>query len=208
MRAGSRAGGASTTAIRVGIREFAPRRRAAITYNLVVRLTRVAFNRSSRVMCLGVDRNRRVRPRPSSSAGGSWSALPAALGLALGVGLDCVLMLRKNVPDTRLLRATDPRIAGQMVDLSPYRAVSSMPPVIRDLSLMVADDLSMEEVGDRVRSALGERANVVELAARPRAQHDAGRGQRACAIRATSRYIRDNTPSSPAPSPTPKPPSA
>jgi hypothetical protein len=185
MRAGSRAGGASTTAIRVGIREFAPRRRAAITYNLVVRLTRVAFNRSSRVMCLGVDRNRRVRPRPSSSAGGSWSALPAALGLA-----------------------TDPRIAGQMVDLSPYRAVSSMPPVIRDLSLMVADDLSMEEVGDRVRSALGERANVVELAARPRAQHDAGRGQRACAIRSTSRYIRDNTPSSPAPSPTPKPPSA
>lgn len=88
---------------------------------------------------------------------------PPHSGLALGVGLDRVLMLRKNVPDIRLLRATDPRIASQMLDLSPYRAVSSMPPVVRDLSLMVSDDLSMEEVGDRVRNALGERASVVEL---------------------------------------------
>jgi phenylalanyl-tRNA synthetase alpha chain len=83
--------------------------------------------------------------------------------LALGLGLDRVLMLRKGIPDIRLLRATDPRIASQMLDLSPYRAVSTMPAVVRDLSLMVAGELSMEEVGDRVRAALGERANAVEL---------------------------------------------
>jgi phenylalanyl-tRNA synthetase alpha chain len=61
-----------------------------------------------------------------------------------------------------LLRAADPRIASQMLDLEPYRAVSHMPAVTRDLSLMVAEDLSMEEVGDRIRVALGERAVAVE----------------------------------------------
>ena len=49
-------------------------------------------------------------------------------GLALGMGLDRLLMLRKGIPDIRLLRSTDPRIAGQMVDLAPWRPVSAMPP--------------------------------------------------------------------------------
>jgi phenylalanyl-tRNA synthetase alpha chain len=87
---------------------------------------------------------------------------PPHSGLALGVGLDRILMLRKGIPDIRLLRAADPRIASQMLDLEPYRAVSHMPAVTRDLSLMVAEDLSMEEVGDRIRVALGERAVAVE----------------------------------------------
>ena len=88
---------------------------------------------------------------------------PPHSGLALGIGLDRVLMLRKGIPDIRLLRATDPRIASQMLDLAPYRSVSHMPPVARDLSLMVAADLSMEEVGDKIRVALAERAAAVEV---------------------------------------------
>jgi phenylalanyl-tRNA synthetase alpha chain len=94
--------------------------------------------------------------------GGAGLACPPCSGLALGVGLDRVLMLRKGIPDIRLLRATDPRIASQMQDLAPYRVVSHMPPVTRDLSLMVPEDLSMEEIGDRIRVALGERAGSVE----------------------------------------------
>jgi phenylalanyl-tRNA synthetase alpha chain len=93
---------------------------------------------------------------------GAGRPCPPHSGLALGVGLDRVLMLRKGIPDIRLLRATDPRIASQMLDLAPYRAVSHMPAVTRDLSLMVAEDLSMEEVGDRIRVALGDRAVAVE----------------------------------------------
>ena len=88
---------------------------------------------------------------------------PPHSGLALGIGLDRVLMLRKGIPDIRLLRAADPRIAAQMLDLTPYRAVSHLPAVARDLSLMVAGDLSMEEVGDKIRVALGERASAVEV---------------------------------------------
>ena len=60
--------------------------------------------------------------------------LGGSTGLAMGLGLDRALMLRKGIDDIRLLRATEPRIAGQMLDPSPYRPVSSMPPVRRDLS--------------------------------------------------------------------------
>lgn len=83
-------------------------------------------------------------------------------GLAMGLGLDRILMLRKGLEDIRLLRSADPRIASQMLDLEPYRPVSSMPAVRRDLSLVLAEEDTPEELGDAVRAALGERAELVE----------------------------------------------
>jgi phenylalanyl-tRNA synthetase alpha chain len=83
-------------------------------------------------------------------------------GLALGVGLDRLLMLTKNVPDIRLLRSADRRVAAQMRDLAPYTAVSTMPPVTRDLSVAVAAGDLAEDLGDRVREALGDDAACVE----------------------------------------------
>jgi phenylalanyl-tRNA synthetase alpha chain len=83
-------------------------------------------------------------------------------GLALGMGLDRMLMLVKGIPDIRLLRSADPRIAAQMRDLAAYQPVSSMPPVTRDLSVAVAADEDEETLGDRVREALGADAPCVE----------------------------------------------
>lgn len=83
-------------------------------------------------------------------------------GLAMGLGLDRLLMLVKGIDDIRILRSADPRIAGQMLDLEPYRPVSSQPPVRRDLSVAVAADRTPEELGDRVRQALGERVESLE----------------------------------------------
>jgi phenylalanyl-tRNA synthetase alpha chain len=83
-------------------------------------------------------------------------------GLALGVGLDRILMLIKEIPDIRLLRVADPRVAGQMLDLARYAPVSAMPPVSRDLSVAVAAGDLAEDLGDRVREALGEAAGYVE----------------------------------------------
>ena len=83
-------------------------------------------------------------------------------GLALGLGLDRFLMLRKGIPDIRLLRSSDPRIAEQMLDLAAYRPMSSMPAITRDLSVAVDADDDVEELGDRVRDALGEDADAVE----------------------------------------------
>jgi phenylalanyl-tRNA synthetase alpha chain len=83
-------------------------------------------------------------------------------GLALGLGLDRMLMLIKGIPDIRLLRSADPRIARQMCDLARYRPVSSMPPIRRDLSVAVSEDDDEETLGDRVRDALGDDASCVE----------------------------------------------
>src|SRR5512138_2595274 len=83
-------------------------------------------------------------------------------GLAMGLGLDRLLMLAKGIDDIRAIRSEDPRVASQLLDLSPYRPVSRHPPVRRDLSLAVGERLGSEELGDRVREALGSHAADVE----------------------------------------------
>jgi len=90
------------------------------------------------------------------------AGLAGRSGLALGMGLDRLLMLVKRIPDIRLLRSGDPRIARQMLDLARYQHVSSMPPVTRDLSVAVSGDDDEETLGDRVRDALGADASCVE----------------------------------------------
>lgn len=91
------------------------------------------------------------------------AGLPApATGLAMGLGLDRLAMLVKGIDDIRLLRSPDPRVAAQMADLGPYRPVSSMPPIRRDLSLAVDADLDPELLGDRVRDVLGAGAGSLE----------------------------------------------
>jgi phenylalanyl-tRNA synthetase alpha chain len=94
-------------------------------------------------------------------------------GLALGMGLDRTVMLRKGVPDIRLLRATDPRIAEQMLDLTPWRPVSMLPAVRRDISIVAAAGVDDELLGDRARTVLGDDADVLEsLAVLARTPHD------------------------------------
>src|SRR5262245_37007823 len=91
-------------------------------------------------------------------------ATPPWTGLAMGLGLDRLLMLHKGVPDIRLLRSSDPRVAEQMLDLAPYRAVSRLPAIRRDLSIVVGPAALVDEelIGDRVRDALGVDADVAE----------------------------------------------
>jgi phenylalanyl-tRNA synthetase alpha chain len=83
-------------------------------------------------------------------------------GLALGMGLDRLLMLATGIPDIRLLRSADPRVASQLRDLAPYQPVSTMPAITRDLSIAVSHDEDEETLGDRVRDALGPDARRVE----------------------------------------------
>lgn len=83
-------------------------------------------------------------------------------GLALGMGLERAVMLRKNVPDIRYLRSPEPRIAEQMNDLDPWHEISLLPPISRDMSIVVDADLADEILGDKVRAALSDRVQDVE----------------------------------------------
>ena len=98
-----------------------------------------------------------AHPRVLAAAG-----LAGRSGLALGMGLDRLLMLVKDIPDIRLLRSADPRVAVQMLDLARYRPVSAMPAITRDLSIAVPADEDEETLGDKVREALGADARCVE----------------------------------------------
>jgi phenylalanyl-tRNA synthetase alpha chain len=90
------------------------------------------------------------------------AGLHAWSGLALGTGLDRLIMLRKGIPDIRLLRSDDPRVISQMRDLSPFRQVSDLPPIRRDLSVAVDVHDTAEDIGDRVRIELGDDAELIE----------------------------------------------
>lgn len=78
-------------------------------------------------------------------------------GLALGLGLDRALMLRKGIRDIRRLRSENPEVQAQLLDLHPYQPVSVMPEVRRDLSLVLGSvaEADIELLGDRARTALG-----------------------------------------------------
>lgn len=101
----------------------------------------------------------RIHPDVLSGSGldpNRWS------GLALGMGLERALMLRKAIPDIRYLRASDPRITSQMLDLDPWRHVSVLPPAKRDISVVVDCEDDEEIIGDRIRAALGPDAEMIE----------------------------------------------
>ena len=83
-------------------------------------------------------------------------------GLALGMGLERALMLRKAIPDIRYLRADDPRIASQLLTLEPWQHVSPLPATRRDISVVLSEEEDEETLGDRIRTALGDDADVIE----------------------------------------------
>ena len=98
-------------------------------------------------------------PRLLSSSGldpNRWS------GLAFGMGLDRALMLRKGIDDIRTLRGSEPRIQTQMSDLSRWRPVSTLPPISRDISIVIAADQDDETIGDKIRNSLADRIDDIE----------------------------------------------
>jgi phenylalanyl-tRNA synthetase alpha chain len=100
--------------------------------------------------------------RPGSPGVLGRAGLDGYTGLALGMGLDRMLMVRKDIPDIRLLRSADPRVAAQMHDLQRYQPVSSQPAIRRDLSIAVDTTEDAETLGDKVREALGADADAAE----------------------------------------------
>lgn len=83
-------------------------------------------------------------------------------GLALGMGLDRLTMLRKGIPDIRLLRDSNERVRAQMHDLRPWNAVSRLPSISRDISVAVSPGLSEEVLTEKMLQAAGDCSGWIE----------------------------------------------
>lgn len=84
-------------------------------------------------------------------------------GLALGMGLDRLVMMLKGIPDIRILRSENPRISAQMNTLEPYVEVSKYPGIEnQSMSLTVNSELPNDEVLTRIAEAAGRNADLLE----------------------------------------------
>jgi phenylalanyl-tRNA synthetase alpha chain len=83
-------------------------------------------------------------------------------GWAMGMGLDRLVMARKDIPDIRYLRSTNPLISSQIKNLEPYHEVSHQPAIIRDMSYCVPQDYAEEDIHEDIREALGTSMDILE----------------------------------------------
>lgn len=83
-------------------------------------------------------------------------------GLALGMGIERLIMARKNLPDIRLIRSTDPRIVSQMLDMEKFKTVSSQPAITRDMSYCVGKNDTEEDICEAIRNVFGDKSDLLE----------------------------------------------
>lgn len=83
-------------------------------------------------------------------------------GLALGMGLERLIMARKQLPDIRLIRSTDTRVKAQMMNMEVFKNVSNMPPLTRDMSYCVDRNETEEDICEEIRDVFGENADLLE----------------------------------------------
>lgn len=75
-------------------------------------------------------------------------------GLALGLGLERLVMIVKNIADIRTLYSSDIRIKEQLTNLKKYKEVSKQPVLKRDLSLCVDNEAMLEEITEKIYAYL------------------------------------------------------
>lgn len=83
-------------------------------------------------------------------------------GLALGMGVERLVMARKDLPDIRLIRSVDPRVIKQMTDMERYVSVSDQPAMSRDMSYCVSKDDTEEDICEAIRTVFGDQADLLE----------------------------------------------
>lgn len=83
-------------------------------------------------------------------------------GLAMGIGLDRMVMLIKGIDDIRILRSEDIRIKHQMTNLDPYHLVSKYPPIRQDISVSVSQKTNEEDICEIIKDASGDNSNIIE----------------------------------------------
>lgn len=83
-------------------------------------------------------------------------------GLALGMGLDRLVMSLKHLSDIRYIRSTEPRIAKQMQNIDRFKEVSNKPQVSRDMSYCIPENYTEEDICEEIKDAFGDEAYLIE----------------------------------------------
>ncbi len=83
-------------------------------------------------------------------------------GLALGMGVERLIMARKNLPDIRLIRSTDKRVIKQMTNMEKFKNVSDQPAISRDMSYMVDKNDTEEDLCEDIRNVFGDQSDLLE----------------------------------------------
>jgi phenylalanyl-tRNA synthetase alpha chain len=71
-------------------------------------------------------------------------------------------MARKNLPDIRLIRSTDPRVIKQMTNMEAFKSVSDKPAISRDMSYCVDKNDTEEDICEQIREVFGDQAEMLE----------------------------------------------
>lgn len=84
-------------------------------------------------------------------------------GLALGLGLDRLVMILKQIDDIRILYDDREKIQEQMRNLSKYKEISRQPSIQRDMSIAIPSDMNEEELTEIISTNLNpDILNIVE----------------------------------------------
>jgi len=84
-------------------------------------------------------------------------------GWAFGFGLERLAIASMNLPDIRLLWSEDERVKKQLKLGQKFKDVSKFPPVLRDISFIVAVNFIPNDYFDLIRDIGGELVEEVEL---------------------------------------------
>lgn len=82
-------------------------------------------------------------------------------GLALGMGLERLVMIIKNIEDIRVLYDKRKEVISQMSNLNKYKIVSKQPATKRDLSIAVDSKLNEEEITELIMLNLDTNLSVL-----------------------------------------------
>jgi phenylalanyl-tRNA synthetase alpha chain len=85
---------------------------------------------------------------------------PNHSGLAMGMGLERLAMLIKNIDDIRLLYSDSTK--DQMQNLDPYIPVNRQPVIVQDISIKASQDAEIEDITERIALILGEESEVIQ----------------------------------------------
>jgi phenylalanyl-tRNA synthetase alpha chain len=110
-------------------------------------------------------------------------------GWAFGFGLERMAIVSMKLPDIRLLWSSDERVKKQLKLGHKFKEVSKFPPVIRDISFVVANSFVPNNYFDLIRDVGGELVEEVSLLDKFESEEKFGKDRTSYTFRITYRHL-------------------